>query len=424
MKKVLLISYNALMSSSPNGRTMQSLLQGIPKNNISLFTCYGMPDEASCASAFKVSNRDALRSLIFSSKSGREIDMENVSVKQSASVESDARKGAKKAWKYLAKELVWLLGRWKNRRLKTWLKEQNPDVILYMYGDSPAMQRFAVYVSRMLSKPLVVYSCEDYCFKDYNYIDDKKCSISFKIYQRWYKKTTKKLFANANALITNSDQLGKDYQEKYGIKNVSTVMMASNMSHVENSAVRPENETSVSYLGALGNYRVKALIEIGKSLQKINSCLKLDVYGRADEQVRLKLESCEGIRYHGFVSYEKVQEVMRNSSLLIEAINNDPYVCKDKKYGLSTKYADSFACGTPFLVYAPDAIIETRFAKEHKCAFVATEVAELEDVLKTALFDLDARKEQLSLAKKVTENYFDNAKNINTVNDVFNSVTR
>lgn len=423
MKRVLVISYNALMSSLSNGRTMQSLLQGIKPENISLFTCYGTPDAGSCASAFKISNKDALRSLLRPSKCGSVIDMTCTGELQNAAVSEDARKGAKKAWKYLVKELVWRFGRWKNKKLKAWLQEQKPDAVLYMYGDSPAMQGLAVYVSKMLSVPLVVYSCEDYCFKDYNYIDHKKHSITFKAYQRWSKRASKILFTRASALITNSDQLGRDYKEKYGIENVSTVMMASNMTYVENSAVRPIEEICVAYLGNLGKHRAQALLEVGKALQSIDRRLKLDVYGRASDEVRTQLEACAGIRYCGFVPYQRVQEVMRSSALLIEAINCDPYVCKDMKYGFSTKCADSFACGTPYLVYAPDAIIETAFAKEHNCAFVAATAAELKETLKKALFDEAARAQQLLAAKRVTALYFDHQKNIEAVRRVLEAVT-
>jgi len=115
---------------------------------------------------------------------------------------------------------------------------------------------------------------------------------------------------------------------------------------------------------------------------------------------------------------------MRSSALLIEAINDDPYICKDKRFGFSTKYADCFACGTPLLVYAPDAIIETRFAKEHDCAFVATSVQQLKEQLQAALFDETARKEQLEAARKVTGCYFDKEKNIATVNTMIEAVTK
>lgn len=413
-KKVLVISYLALMDATPNGRTMKSLLQGIPSEDLSLFCCLGTPDKGSCASAYKVTNKDALRSLLFSSKVGRVIDTtQEVAVK----IPSDeVRKGDKRAWKYLAKELTWCFGRWKNKKFRQWVKEQNPDCIVYMYGDNIGLQRLATSLSRELSIPLVVYSCEDYCFKDYNYIDKKKYSPFFPIFRSMLLRATKKLFAQASGLITNSDALGADYTAAYGIQNVSTVMMASQMACIDNRAVKPMEEIHVDFLGALGHYRIDALVDIGNALQEIDSRLKLHVYGRvADGPLREKLESCPGIEYKGFVSYEKVQEVMRSSALLIEAINDTPYVRKSKKYGFSTKYADCFACGTPFLVYVPEDVIEARFALEHDCAFVATEKGQLVQVLRKALFDADARGHQLDMARAVTERFFDKDANIEKV---------
>ncbi|MBE6944148.1 MAG: glycosyltransferase [Ruminococcaceae bacterium] len=414
MKKVLVISYTSLISSTPNGRTMQSLLQNIPAENISLFCCYGVPDKGNCASCYKVSNKDAVNSLFKANCAGGVIDA-CVDHDPGEELKKDQRNGPRKAWKYVAKELIWLLGRWKNKKFKSWLHEQNADCVVYMYGDQASLQNLAVYASKELNIPLVVYSCEDYCLKDYNYLDRKKASIWFWIYQKLSLAATRRLFRQAAGLITNSDKLGEELAEKYGISNVSTVMMASQMEFIRNGEVRSTEDTTITYLGALGTARIQALTEIGDALQKIDSRLKLDIYGRTTDALKEQLESCPGIRYHGFVSYEKVQQVMRSSSLLIEAINNDPYVVKNKRYGFSTKYADCFACGTPLLVYAPAGIIETAFALEHNCAFVATSVDALEQTLRTALFDQDARNRQLDAAKKVTDMYFNKEKNIQTV---------
>ena len=414
MGKVLVISYNALMSSTPNGRTMQSLLQEIPAEDISLFCCYGMPDKGSCGSCYKVSNKEAVKSL-FKAKSAGEIVDVGIDRDPGEALRKDQRNGSRKAWKYLAKEIVWALGRWKNKKLKSWLHSQNVDCVVYMYGDQASLQNLAVYAPKELNVPLIVYSCEDYCLKNFNYLDMKKASVWFWLYQKLSLAATKKLFGRAVGLITNSDGLGAEYAKKYGIRNISTVMMASQMECIRNGKVRNVEDVSVAYLGALGNARVQALTEIGEALQKIDCRLALDVYGRTTDALKEQLERSPGVRYHGFVPYEKVQEVMRNSSLLIEAINNDPYIIKDKRYGFSTKYADCFACGTPLLVYAPVEIIETAFALEHKCAFVCTSVDTLEQTLRSALFDAEARSKQLDAAQKVTNVYFNKEKNIQTV---------
>lgn len=423
-KRVLVISYVATMASLPNGRTMQSLLQGVLPENQSLFCCYGVPDHGSCGSCYKVTNKDALISLVNPMKAGGPVDVK-IQHDSAVAIAHDVRKGEKRAWKYLVKEWVWKIGRWKNSQLKEWLRAQNPDCIVYMYGDNAALQDFAVYASNLLKIPLIVYSCEDYCFKDYNYIDGKDGSLAFKWYHNISRKATKELFARSSGLITNSDQLGAEYQKEYGIQNAATVMMASQMEYEENMEVRPVEQMHIDYLGAIGEYRSTALMQIGEALQNIDKRLKLDVYGRIqDDHLCKLLENCPGIRYQGFVSYERVQQIMRTSSLLIEAINDDPYVCKDKRYGFSTKYADCFACGTPLLVYAPEEIIETRFAKVHNCAFVASSREQLEKQLQTALFDEGARSRQLEAAQKVTKCFFDKEKNIATVDAMIEAVTR
>ena len=413
-KKILVISYVALMNTTPNGRTMKSLLQGVSPDDVSLFCCVGTPDAGSCASAYKVTNREALFSLLRPSKAGRVLKK----TEEGTAASLETRRGAKKAWKYLAKELIWLSGRWYNRRFEKWLDEQRPDCILYMYGDHIGLQKMAVNISRKRNIPLYVYSCEDYCFKNYNYIDQKRRSATFAIFQALLQKWTKRLFAQTSGLITNSDALGRDYAKAYSLKNVTTVMMASQMAHVPNDAVKDIMEIHVDFLGAIGAYRAQALIDIGEALQEIDRRLKLHVYGRVEDSLRGQLESCKGIEYKGFVSYEEVQEVMRSSALVVEAINNEPYVCQDKKYGFSTKYADCFACGTPFLVYVPKDIIESQFALEHTCAFVATKKEELTEVLKRALFDEAARKTQVERALVVTNLFFNREKNEQRVKEM------
>lgn len=416
-KKILVISYTALMASSPNGRTMQSLLQGFSSSDLALFCCYGLPDRDSCASCYKVSNKDVVKAIYKPKCAGRIVDMDSLG-DATTEIQNDQRKGGKIAWKYLVKELIWSIGAWNNKKLKNWLEEQKPECVVYMYGNNAGLQNLAVYVAKKFNIPLIVYTCEDYCLKDYNYIDRKKGSLWFWLFHKLTGNATKRLFKHTDSLIANSDRLGLEYQKKYNIKNVTTVMMASQMEFIRNSKVQDIENIEVCYLGALGHYRIKALTEIGDALQRIDARLKLHVYGRITDELKEKLISCQGVEYHGFVSYEEVQRVMRTSTLLIETITDDPYINKNKKYGFSTKYADCFACGTPLLVYAPEEIIETEFALEHNCAFVATKNEDLESVLRIALFDEDARNKQLDNAKRITDIYFNNEKNCQTVADL------
>lgn len=414
-KRVLVISYLALMAATPNGRTMQSLVQGIPSENISLFTVAGTPDPGSCAAAYKVTNRDALQSLLTLSEKGGIINLESAS--QSEEIVKDTRQGEKKAWKYLMREMVWKPGRWNGPELKKWLRAQKPDCIIYMYGDGAGLQDFAVFASKYLNVPLIVYSCENYCFKGYNYLDHKDHSLPFEIYHRMSTSATKKLFKQASALISNSDALGKLYNDTYSIKEVRTVMMSSDMEFVESFKVRDIENTKVVYLGTLGRHRANALVLVAKALGKIDSRLKIDVYGKTNNQDILKsFEDSPNINYRGFVSYSMVRQIILDASLTINATCCDAQTATNKKYGFTTKFADSLACGTPFMLYAPSEMVETQFALEHKCAFVATEPGKLVETLKEALFDEQKRMQQLQAAKAVTAGCFNKERNIAAVN--------
>lgn len=422
MKKVLVVSYIALMNTTPNGRTMRSLLQSVGKENLSNLYVLGKADEDACSSAYKISNRDVLKSIFTFKECGKE-DVLSKNDNLGGFSEEEIQKKPKKALKYLMREIAWGLGHWHGKKLKSWLKQQSLDCVVYMYGDSPSLQKVSLFISKYLNIPLIVYSCEDYCFKKYNYIDRKEHSLPFKLYFHHSKKSTKALFKRADALICNSDELGELYCAHYPIKSVSTVTMASDWDTISSPGVKPIEDTKIIYMGAIGKYRTNALVTIADTLQEIDPKLHLDVYGRvSDPEILEEFNSCEGLNFHGFVTYEEVERITREASLNLEVINLDPIVERGKKFGLSTKFADALRCGTPFLVYAPEKMVETIIAKKHNCAFVVSNNAQLKSTLYTALFDRDAREKQLLYAQKTTSLLFDKQRNIDTVEKVLSSV--
>ena len=412
--KLLVITYNALMTSTPNGRTMISLLEGYSPDEITNFCVTGTPDVNYCGNAYKVTNKDALKSFFLLKENGVEIAPQEAQ-KTNSALAGDVYKGNKSPWKYCLRERVWKSGRWKGARLKKWLKDGTFDCMVYMYGDGAALQEFSVFASEYLNIPLVVYACEEYCFKDYNYIDRNDKSVFFKQYLKMLKDATAELFKRASGLISNTEQLGRLFTETYGISDVKTVMMASDMEFIENIAVPEPQDMKIAYCGSLGIARNQALIDIAEALHDVHPCLKLDIYGRGDADTEKVFAACPHIVYHGFVNYEQVQAILRETTLLTQTNTFDDYYAKDRRFGFSTKNADSLACGTPYFVYEKEEIVEMQFVKEHDCAFAVTEKEQLVSALREALFDREKRNEKVANAKKVTEEYFNKKKNIATV---------
>jgi len=414
MKKILVVSYMALMNNTPNGRTMKSLIQGVERENICTFNVIGSPDSDCCSAGYKMNNTDVLKSIFSFHEFGHEVELEEQSQYDNNVIPSEeVRKKKKNSWKYLFRELVWSVGHTKGKRFKKWLKNQKPDCIVYMYGDSPSLQNLSLWISKYLNIPLIVYSCENYCFKNYNYIDSEH-QFPFSIYNKLSLKATNQLFKRCDTIICNSDELCQEFQENYpSIKNTFTITMASNLEYIKNTDVRKIEDTKIIYMGALGWYRVRALVNIANALSSIDPRLKLDVYGRTNDSKIIDIfNSCDNLRYNGYVSYDEVQRITREAALNLEVINIDPIIERNKKYGLSTKFADAVSCGTPFLLYAPMNMIETSIALKNQCAFIVNDNKDLVEVLKRALFDQTARELQVDNALETKKKLFNNSSNI------------
>ena len=415
--KLLVVTYNALMVSTPNGRTMISLLDGYKPDEIINFCVSGIPDKKYSGGGYKVTNKNALAAFFCRKEQGGPVESQSAE-ETNRSFSRDSYHKKKSPWKYYLREYFWRKGAWRQDGLKNWLKSQKFDCIVYMYGDGAAVQDFSVFASGFLNIPLIVYSCEEYYFKDYNYINQKENSIWFKKYITLSKRATEQLFARADVLICNTDRLGALYAETFGISEVKTIMMASEMEFKENVLVPAVEDMKITYCGSLGVDRDQALIDISEALNKIDSRLKLDVYGRADENTERLLSGCQYIRFHGFIPYAEVQKVIRDSTLLIETITFNRFQAKNRRFGFSTKNADSLACGTPYFLYERAEIVEMDFVKEHNCAFYADREENLVPALKEALFNGEARRDKVKNAKKTTDIYFNQKKNIEVVHGI------
>ena len=118
MKKVLIISNGALSDIDSNGRTVANLFGSYDKEKLAQFCVYGEPDFSKCQNYYKVTDKDALKSLLMLKQCGGKV--EYTAEKKPTSNAGAARK-KKTPFKILLRELAWKLGRWKGKKLKEWI---------------------------------------------------------------------------------------------------------------------------------------------------------------------------------------------------------------------------------------------------------------------------------------------------------------
>lgn len=399
--RVLIISNNCFSRTDSNGRTLQNFFVGWPEENLAQFYLQNStPDFSVCRNFFRVTDGQALRAFLGKGTRGGIVTEEAVQSAPSSS--GSGKKHQRTALTMLLRELVWNSRRWYSAEFQTWLDEFAPQVVLLQAGDCGFMFRLAEYIARKYRASLVVYNSEAYYFKSFDYFQGKGIAHwCYPLFRRQFCRQFRKTIHQAERSIYICDLLQRDYDREFGLPS-EVIYTATGMQRAE----KRDSKTgfTVSYLGNLGVGRHEPLVEIANALQEISPELHLDVYGKIpNETVKTAFNGCMGIRYKGFVSYEQVTKVMQNSDLLVHCENFSDFYREDLKYAFSTKIADSLACGSCFLLYAPEEMACTRYLTGNQAAWVASCAEDLKKTLRLLAECPEERARYLKQAVALTE---------------------
>ncbi len=403
--KILVISNACFAKADSNGRTLANLFSSFDKKQLAQLFVYGEPDFSVCENYYKVSDRDALNSLIRMKAFGGQAFPDESNSDTSSKAEPVSRNTdriKKTPLSRLIRELVWSLGFWK-RKFYKWVDEFSPDAIFVFLGDNAFTCNIATKIAKKKKIPIYACSTENYVFKDYNYISGKP-SVFYWCFHSMLKRTYKRMEKYVKCGIFNTPLLAEIYEKEYSYP-CKCIFNSSNVEFIENAEI--STPLRVSYLGNLGVNRHIPLVEIANTLAELFPGTKLDIYGALPDDLEAKnaLLSCKNIDYKGFVSYDDVVRIIHESTLVVHAEYDDDYYNKELQYAFSTKIADSVCSGTPFLIYANRSFAGTDFICRNNCAFVAHTSDELKQVLKNALTDVEMRKKVLENAKATREQH-------------------
>lgn len=403
--RLLIIGNCCLSDSTSNGRTLKNFLIGWPKEKIAQFCIhFDKPDFSICDRYYCISDRDALNAFRFKgAKNGTDLpDEAQVTAPQAPS----GQKVSRNALSAYLREIVWSSRRWRGSHFKKWVDDFSPELVLLQAGDCGFMCRLALEISKKHNAPIVIYNSEAYYFKNFDYLGSTGLAKKFyPLFRRRFRKDFRHLMAKAHSAIYACDMLTEDYKKEFNTLGV-TIYTATEVEPCDKSSELP-HPFKISYLGNLGVGRHEGLVEIANTLQGISKDLTLDVYGKIpNDTVKAAFDSCPGINYKGFVSYEQVKEVMRDSDVLVHTENFSDYYKKDLKYAFSTKIADSLASGTCFLLYAPEEIAASQYLIKNEAAYVVSEKGELRKTLEALINAPATRDKYLARAKAlVKENH-------------------
>jgi hypothetical protein len=422
--RVLVMSVNAFSMSGSNGKVLGQLFCEWPTDKIAQFYVYNeIPDMPVCRNYFRVTDKEAMKSFITGKKFGRHIavfEKSGQNGKTTSLGAGNAKKPKKNPLTCLLRDLVWNSGRWKSRAFDDWLNAFQPEIIVLMAGGSSFMNNAAVDLSIKRKIPLVTFNTENYYFKKFNFLKGAGWGFLYPLYRAECVHAFRRLMKNSSYDIYGNDELQELYTNEFG-KQSTVIYQSTSLNNVD---IRAEQRTKTfTYTGNLGLNRHIALGEIATALQKISCDFVLDIYGKApSKKVEEYLFSQNGIRFHGFVSYDEVKKIIKNSDLLFHAESFEQFRVRDLQTAFSTKISDSLASGRCFVLYADKSIACAKYLQKYDCACVITSQNELSYKLKEIINNGDLRRHYITNALAVAEKNHNAKRNSEKIHAILLSV--
>ena len=382
LPRVLIISHPVLSRNTSAGKTMDTYFSGWDRDAIAqLYVQSEVPTNPLCVNYFRFTDPDALKSIVQRRRKGLVMAEADVQAKRPDPVEMGNLAGVYNYGRkrtpliYLARDGMWRMSGWKHSGMLEWARAFRPEVIFFASGDYAFSYEITRFLSKQLGIPYVI--C---CFDDFYLFNPNRDVFLGRFRQERFMKVVRKTIAGASKILTVNDEMAEAYKKLF-----------SRECGIVYTAARTAGETAsgekqgIVYLGDLGLGRNRQLSDIADALRE---CARpgipeaLDVYSSETDPEKLKpVQSNPGIRFHGFVSGEKVPGIIRNAKAVIHTESFDPVIREQVRYSLSTKIPDCLANGTGLLAYGPADVASMSYLIRNEAAFAATSRGELPEVL-------------------------------------------
>ena len=217
---------------------------------------------------------------------------------------------------------------------------------------------------------------------------------------RLFMRSVQKTAAAASALFCICEGMSRDYAA-YFRRPCLTI-------HTPATISQPLQETKkkkISYLGNLGLYRDRQLVEIGRALKSLGlQPAHIDVYSaESRKEILSEMTEENGIVFHGPVDADEVLRIMGESLAVLHTESFDESIRQSVRYSVSTKIADSLASGTCIFAYGPEEVASISYLKQHGAAVCCTAPQMLVKQLTCLIQDYALRAQTVERALALAE---------------------
>ncbi len=407
--KVLIVSHLPVATQNNMGKTFLSLFSQFDRQELCQLYIYpAIPDVDRCAGYYRVTDKEILRSLLTLKHPGGALDHTLIQASQGL-YEDPEDEGFyrntknKSPVRRMLRDGMWAMSRWYSAELDRWLDREKPTCIFLAPGPAKFIYDVALKISKKRQIPIVTYVCDEYYF-----VERPKGLLARLRLKSLQRKIRQTLRCSAH-LVVICDELKQEYSAHFGID--TTTLMTGTAYPIAGKPL-PVEPQSISYFGNIRCNRYRSLAQIGQALDAINAAdgtaYRLKIYtSEKDATILSAFDGIMSVELCGFVTGEAFNEAFSAAELLLHTEAFDEASIDAVRHSVSTKIADSLACGKPLLAYGPAAVASMGHLLRNRCALTATDPSQLEAMLRTAFTDAAARHQAVEQALVVAHRCHD-----------------
>ncbi len=285
---------------------------------------------------------------------------------------------------YWARDLLWLVSRWKSRELNAFIDAFDADILFFPLYYSNYTNRVARYIVKRTQKKLIIYISDDiYTLRQFS------MSPLFWLNRFMVRPKVKQMIDRCELLYVISDVQKRVYERIFG-KETKVLTKGADFS---NKPVYPSKKDGILRLlftGNIGSGRWKVLGEIAKALKTINADGRkaaLDIYTLTPISWRMAaaLNVPGSAVVHGGVSAARVKELQAEADILIHV---ESFALKErlKTYcSFSTKIVDYAHMAKCILAVGPKEVASIQHLSDNDAAVVAVSSLAIPEKLKAMI---------------------------------------
>lgn len=378
--KVLVVGINPWIDNT-GINTLINFFDGWDKSSLAhIYTRAKLPNTHICDKFFRISEPKVMKSVIKRNiKTGDEV--QNTLETATESVQENQIYGKKHSGLMtLAREFVWLLGKWRTKELDKFLDDFDADVLFFPVYSTVYMNRLQNYIRRYTKKPVVLYVSDD----NYSYKSIAKTPISF-FSRFWLRTQEKKLFKSASKIMVISPKQKEEYDNLFGTNSV-IMTKGIDYSQVTFEEKPLNNPIKMVYTGKLIIGRGISLAKIAEAMGDINkdkTKIELDIYTTDTLTPQQEKElNRNGCSVKGALKLDEVQKVQKEADVLVFVESLENKFKYTARLSFSTKITDYLKNGKCIFAIGDKEIAPIDYFNRYDSAITATSYEEIGEKLK------------------------------------------